>query len=85
MQAQNFAYHILTSVFCSVVSRWLGELAIVGLKMSKRSEKLPERHCPACDGRGVPAVKQPAIPGRKLFPAPCKKCGGKGRVAVTAD
>ena len=55
------------------------------LRMSRWSEKLPEQRCPACDGRGVPAVKQPAVPGRKIYPAPCKKCGGKGRVALASD
>jgi DnaJ-class molecular chaperone len=53
------------------------------LRLNRNSEKVPEQHCPACDGRGVPAAKQPARPGRRIFPAPCKKCRGKGRIAVT--
>ena len=53
----------------------------MNLRLSRWSEKLVEQHCPACDGRGVPSVKQPALPGRKIYPAPCKKCGGKGRIA----
>lgn len=36
--------------------------------------------CDACDGTGYPKVKQPAQPGRRIFPAPCKKCGGDGRI-----
>ena len=43
--------------------------------------RLPrETKCEACDGTGFPKVKQPAEPGRRIFPAPCKKCGGKGRI-----
>ena len=36
--------------------------------------------CEACDGTGFPKVKQPAKPGKRIYPAPCKGCGGKGRV-----
>jgi DnaJ-class molecular chaperone len=39
-----------------------------------------ETKCEACDGTGYPKVKQPDQPGRRIFPAPCKKCGGKGRI-----
>lgn len=53
--------------------------------MRRLPEKLPERHCPACDGRGVPAVKQPSLPGRKIYPPQCKKCGGKGRIPKIDD
>jgi hypothetical protein len=42
----------------------------------------PEIKCPECDGTGLAPVKQPVQPGRKIYPAPCKKCGGKGRIAV---
>ena len=57
----------------------------MNVNMRRMAEKLPERHCPACDGRGVPAVKQPSRPGRRIYPAPCKKCGGKGRIAKVND
>ena len=40
-----------------------------------------EIECPACEGTGFPAVAQPAEPGRKIYPAPCKACLGKGRLA----
>ena len=40
-----------------------------------------EIECPACEGTGFPAVAQPAEPDRKIYPAPCKKCLGKGRLA----
>jgi DnaJ-class molecular chaperone len=39
-----------------------------------------EVRCPACDGTGFPKVAQPAQPGRKLYPPPCKQCLGKGRI-----
>ena len=51
-------------------------------EVSKSSEKPPEQRCRACDGRGAPAVKQPALPDRRIYAAPCKKCGGKGRVVL---
>jgi len=57
----------------------------MNVNMRRMAEKLPEQHCPACDGRGVPAVKQPSRPGRRIYPAPCKKCGGKGRIAKVND
>jgi DnaJ-class molecular chaperone len=36
--------------------------------------------CEACGGTGFQAVKQPAEPGRRIYPAKCPKCGGKGRL-----
>jgi hypothetical protein len=39
-----------------------------------------EVKCSACDGTGCPRVAQPAQPGRKIYPPPCKRCLGKGRV-----
>jgi DnaJ-class molecular chaperone len=53
--------------------------------MKKPSAKHPstnstEIKCPECDGTGFAPVKQPVQPGRKIYPAPCKKCGGKGRI-----
>ncbi|MEA2823000.1 MAG: hypothetical protein QOJ86_5004 [Bradyrhizobium sp.] len=47
--------------------------------------KLAERKCPACNGRGFPAVKQPVDSGRKIYPARCASCDGKGRITVTAN
>jgi DnaJ-class molecular chaperone len=38
-----------------------------------------EVRCEACHGRGSPPVQEVA-PGRRLYPAPCRKCHGKGRV-----
>jgi len=39
-----------------------------------------EIKCDSCNGTGFPTVMQPIQPGRKIYPAPCKKCGGKGRI-----
>ncbi len=39
-----------------------------------------EISCDACNGTGFPTIRQPVQPGRKIYPAPCKKCGGKGRL-----
>ena len=36
-------------------------------------------YCPACKGTGFQKVKQPRQPGRKIFPARCTNCFGKGR------
>jgi hypothetical protein len=38
-----------------------------------------EVKCDACDGSGYPPVRLPA-PGRRIYPAVCKKRGGRGRV-----
>ena len=54
------------------------------VKRSKPNEISNEIPCPECDGSGFPAVMQPKEPGRKIFPAPCKHCHGKGRVIVEA-
>jgi DnaJ-class molecular chaperone len=41
-----------------------------------------EVQCAACDGTGFPLViLQPIKPGHKIYPAPCKECAGKGRIA----
>jgi DnaJ-class molecular chaperone len=52
--------------------------------MKKLSEKPPDRKCFACKGTGFPVVTQPKQPNRKIYPAPCKKCSGKGRVEASA-
>jgi DnaJ-class molecular chaperone len=48
--------------------------------MPKLSAKPAEFKCPACKGTGFRAVKQPAQPGRKIYPARCERCDGKGWV-----
>jgi len=44
-----------------------------------------ELKCPACDGTGFPKVTKAVPAGRKIYPAPCKKCSGKGRITETAN
>jgi DnaJ-class molecular chaperone len=48
--------------------------------MPKFLAKPAEIKCPACKGTGFPAVKQPAQPGVKIYPARCERCDGKGWV-----
>jgi DnaJ-class molecular chaperone len=50
------------------------------MKRTKQAE--PEIECPSCAGTGFPAVKQPAKPERRIYPAPCKQCFGKGRLGL---
>jgi transcription elongation factor Elf1 len=42
-----------------------------------------EQECPACTG--YPVVKQPVQAGGKIYPAPCKNCGDKGRIPEDAN
>jgi len=51
--------------------------------MKRDKEPVAEIRCPACSGTGFPEVKQPVELGRKIYPAPCKECAGKGRVAAS--
>jgi DnaJ-class molecular chaperone len=47
-------------------------------------DALPEVKCPACGGTGFPKVRQPMQTGRRIYPATCKECLGKGRLAIEA-
>ena len=49
--------------------------------MKRRKPKVAEVQCPACDGIGYIKVAQPVEPDRKIYPARCKQCLGKGRLA----
>jgi DnaJ-class molecular chaperone len=51
--------------------------------MRKESPKVAEVECSSCDGTGFARVKQPAQPGRKIYPPRCKQCSGKGRIEAT--
>jgi DnaJ-class molecular chaperone len=42
--------------------------------------KIKEHTCPGCNGTGFAAVMQPVKPGRKIYPAKCKSCEGKGKI-----
>lgn len=42
--------------------------------------KIREHVCPACQGTGFPAVRQPAQPGRRIYPIKCVLCHGKGKI-----
>jgi DnaJ-class molecular chaperone len=57
--------------------------ALLGMKEAADT-KTAETKCPACNGTGYPVVMQPVQPGRKIYPAPCKECGGKGRITEPA-
>jgi len=48
--------------------------------MKEPGEVLTEVICPACDGTGFAKVQQPTQPARKVYPARCKECLGKGRI-----
>lgn len=50
------------------------------MKKPKADGAAPEIKCDACGGTGRPPVKEVA-PGRRIYPAPCTKCGGKGRLS----
>ena len=52
-------------------------------QVTKPLAKPTERKCPACNGTGYPTVKQPAKPGRKIYPARCERCDGKGWVEAS--
>jgi DnaJ-class molecular chaperone len=51
------------------------------MKKPRSTKVAKEVKCRACEGTGFPAVAQPAEPGRKIYPAPCKTCFGKGRLS----
>jgi transcription elongation factor Elf1 len=53
--------------------------------MKKPSAKPTEHKCPACNCTGFAKVVQPVQPGRKIYPARCEKCGGKGRIAAPTE
>jgi DnaJ-class molecular chaperone len=49
--------------------------------MKTMTPKIKEHACAACNGTGFPVVKQPALATRKIYPAKCQVCAGKGRIA----
>jgi hypothetical protein len=53
------------------------------VRMKTRVANPNEKICPASDGAGVLPAIQPVQPGRRIYPPPCKDCGGKGRIPRT--
>jgi DnaJ-class molecular chaperone len=49
------------------------------------NQMIGEIKCEACGGTGVVPVIQPAPAGRRIYPPPCSKCQGKGRVEKTVS
>jgi DnaJ-class molecular chaperone len=60
--------------------RRLGIEEMTRMKKLKSKAAPAEVKCSACDGTGFQALAQPAQPGRKIYPPPCKRCLGKGRI-----
>lgn len=61
----------------SVLCNW----KICNREYGKMIEKnRQEVQCDSCGGGGFPAVTQRIEPGRRIYPPPCKKYGGKGRL-----
>lgn len=50
------------------------------LEGSMKKSAPVEIKCEACNGTGHQVVKQPSQPGRRMYPARCKECDGKGRI-----
>jgi hypothetical protein len=57
---------------------------VLGFQMKKLKTDWSERKCFACNGTGFPAVKRLARPGRRIYPPPCAKCKGMGRIKIAA-
>jgi DnaJ-class molecular chaperone len=53
---------------------------MIAMKILKSNEASTEVNCSACGGTGFPTVAQPAQAGRRIYPPPCQKCSGKGRI-----
>ena len=49
--------------------------------MKTMTQKIKEHTCSACKGTGFPAVKQPALATRRIYPIKCEACSGKGKIA----
>jgi DnaJ-class molecular chaperone len=45
-----------------------------------RKYPVSEANCEACNGTGFPSVTQPSQLGRRIYPVPGEKGGGKGRI-----
>jgi transcription elongation factor Elf1 len=45
--------------------------------------KIKDHACPGCSGTDSASVMQPVKPGRKIYPARCGACEGKGKGKIT--
>ena len=45
-----------------------------------KGSKIKEHTCPGRSGTGIAPVMQPVEPCRKIYPAKCEPCKGKGRI-----
>ncbi len=61
-----------------VQQKW-NALSLASPKSARYSLEI-EINCDACNGTGCPTIWQPVQHGRKIYPAPCKKYGVKGRL-----
>jgi hypothetical protein len=52
------------------------------LKMKMPPASPVEQTCPACNGAGCHVMTQPVHPGRRIYPARCTECDGKGKITV---
>src|SRR3954454_4907976 len=49
--------------------------------MATRPKRIiKEERCQTCRGTGVADIKQPRVPGHRIYPPKCARCGGKGRI-----
>ena len=48
--------------------------------MNATKQRVKEHICAACNGTGFPAVKQPVLATRRIYPVKCEACAGKGRI-----
>jgi DnaJ-class molecular chaperone len=53
---------------------------MIAMKNLKPKAPSLEVICSACNGTGFQAVAQPKQLGRRIYPPPCSKCSGKGRI-----
>lgn len=56
--------------------------SILRLGQRRTLPPAPEKKCVAWNGTGVSSSRGASQPGRKIYPARCEKCRGKGRVKV---
>lgn len=59
--------------------------SILRLGRGPALRRATEKKCSACNGSGFKPVRLVPQPGRKIYPARCEKCGGKGRVRRAAN